>query len=205
MKNLIKAVNAVMSECKGIEKNSKVGSGQYAYDGTKDHDVKKVFNELMTKHGLAIFTKSIEPTTNIERWEETYNNNTKQKQQVFVEVKCTYLLCHESGESIEIQGYGHGVDAQDKAAGKATTYALKNALLYTFMTPVGKMDDTDTTHSEEIDVPKKKVWLTEEQFQKAMKAEPKQIESTLKYYSTDTHGMKKEYRAQLKEQLKPKK
>ena len=61
---------------------------------------------------------------------------------------------HESGETMEICGYGHGIDSQDKAAGKATTYALKNALLYTFLTPVGKMPDTDETHSDEIEVPK---------------------------------------------------
>ena len=65
------------------------------------------------------------------------------------------MLVHaESGESIEFVGYGHGVDSQDKAAGKATTYALKNCLLYTFLTPVGKIDDTETTHSDQIDVPK---------------------------------------------------
>jgi hypothetical protein len=52
-------------------------------------------------------------------------------------------------------GYGHGVDPQDKGAGKATTYALKNCLLYTFLTPVGKIDDTDKTHSDEIPSPPK--------------------------------------------------
>ena len=63
---------------------------------------------------------------------------------------------HESGESIEICGYGHGIDPQDKAAGKAQTYALKNALLYTFLTPVGAIEDTDTTHSDTIPVPQPK-------------------------------------------------
>ena len=50
---------------------------------------------------------------------------------------------------------GHGVDPQDKGAGKATTYSLKNCLLYTFLTPVGKIDDTDTTHSDDIKPPVK--------------------------------------------------
>ena len=44
-------------------------------------------------------------------------------------VKTKYLLLHESGESLELAGYGHGIDSQDKGAGKATTYAMKNALL----------------------------------------------------------------------------
>src|SRR5690606_4653123 len=36
----------------------------------------------------------------------------------------------------------------------ATTYSLKYTLLYTFLTPTGKIDDADTTHSEEIQTPK---------------------------------------------------
>lgn len=61
---------------------------------------------------------------------------------------------HTSGEYLTISGYGHGVDTQDKGAGKATTYALKYALLYTFLVPTGKIDDTDKDHSEDKEVPK---------------------------------------------------
>ena len=51
----------------------------------------------------------------------------KSKQSVFTDAHTKYLLLHTSGESIELSGYGQGVDTQDKGAGKATTYALKNA------------------------------------------------------------------------------
>ena len=77
----------------------------------------------------------------------------KQKQSVFTKAVVKYTLLHESGESTIVCGYGHGVDPQDKGAGKATTYAMKNALLYTFLTPVGKIDDAETTHSNEIATP----------------------------------------------------
>lgn len=156
MQKLAKAVIAVMKEVKGMEKNSQVGSGVTAYKGTKDEDVKEVFNESLSKNGLCILPIGIEEETQIDRWEENVFDNykkmevVKQKQNVFTKVKTKYLLLHESGESVEIVGYGHGVDPQDKGAGKATTYALKNALLYTFLTPVGKIDDTDTTHSDDI-------------------------------------------------------
>jgi hypothetical protein len=148
MKNLAKAVIAVMKEVKGMEKNSRVGTGNSAYDGTKDKDVKEVFNEKLAEHGLCILPTGIEETTQIDRWIDPQYGG--QKQSVFTKVKTKYLLLHESGESQEIFGYGHGVDPQDKGAGKATTYALKNLLLYTFLTPVGKIDDTDTTHSSII-------------------------------------------------------
>ena len=161
IKELAKAVVKVMSEVKGMEKNSKVGEGRHSYDGTKDQDVKEAFNEALTKSGLCILPIGIDESTEVSRWEEesTWNGKTslKQKQSVFTKVKTKYLLIHaESGQSLEIVGYGHGVDSQDKGAGKATTYALKNALLYSFLTPVGKIDDTDTKHSQDIEPPKKR-------------------------------------------------
>lgn len=155
MKNIAKAIIQVMAEVKGMEKNSKVGTGQGSYDGTKDQDVKEVFNNALQKNGLCILPIDIQESTQIDRWEENTNYGAKQKQSVFTKVNVKYMLLHESGESIELAGYGHGIDAQDKGAGKATTYALKNCLLYTFLTPVGKIDDTDVKHSNDIEVPQK--------------------------------------------------
>jgi hypothetical protein len=153
MKHIAKAIMEVMKAVKGMEKNSKVGSGQNSYNGTKDQDVKEVFNDALAANGLCILPISIEDEVKVDRWEETSQYGAKQKQSVFVSVKTKYLLLHESGESVELAGYGHGVDSQDKAAGKATTYALKNCLLYTFLTPVGKIDDTESTHSNDLAVP----------------------------------------------------
>jgi len=161
MKNLAKAVIAVMKAVKGMEKNSKVGTGGSAYNGTKYSDVAEVFNDAMSLNGLCILPLDIDDSLTLDRWEEAdpwskpIAGQMKTKQSVFTTVKTKYLLLHESGESIELAGYGHGVDPQDKGAGKATTYALKNCLLYTFLTPVGKIDDTDTTHSDDIKVPSK--------------------------------------------------
>lgn len=152
---IAKAIIKVMQAVKGMEKKSKVGKGDYAYDGTKDMDVKEVFNEEMAKAGLCIVPTSIENNERVDRWEETTSYGSKQKQSIFTTVSTKYMLLHESGQSIELAGYGHGVDNQDKGAGKATTYALKNCLLLTFLTPVGKMPDTELTHSEEIETPKK--------------------------------------------------
>jgi hypothetical protein len=171
MENIAKAIIAVMKEVKGMEKNSKVGTGTSTYNGTKDQDVKEVFNEAMAKNGLCILPISIEPKIQIDRWNEETQYGLKPKQSITTEVNTKYLLLHESGESVQLAGYGQGIDSQDKGAGKATTYALKNCLLYTFLTPVGKIDDTDTTHSEQIPTPptaqpsqnNDKPWITDKQ------------------------------------------
>lgn len=149
MKQLTKAILKVMAQVKNIEKNTTVGTGSFAYQGVKDFDVKMAFNEALTKAGLTCIPIDIQEETQVDRWEE----NGRTKQQIFCKVKTKYLLLHDSGESIEIVGYGHGTDNQDKASGKAQTYALKNALLYTFLTPVGTLEDTDNQHSNSYSIP----------------------------------------------------
>jgi hypothetical protein len=199
MKNLAKAILNVMHDVKGIEKNMTVGSGNYSYSGVSDQDVKKIIGESMQNHGLTLLPIDVEPSLHIDSWEETYNGNKKRKQSVLAEVKTKYLLLHESGESQEISGYGHGVDAQDKSAGKATTYALKYAMLYTFLVPTGKIDDADNTHSNEIPTPApEKPWLTKEGFDYLMgKGSEAEIQKAFK-----DRRIKKDYRTQLENKLK---
>lgn len=167
--NLHEAIVEVMKEVKNIDKNMNVGSGNYGYKGVADKDVKQYIGQAMAKNGLTCVPIKIEPTVSVDRW----TDGNKQKQSVFVEVLATYQVTHSAtGESIQIMGYGHGQDSNDKAAGKATTYALKNALLYSFLVPTGHIEDTDTTHSEETEKPKKasKPTLTKERFANAVEA-----------------------------------
>lgn len=149
-KLLVKAVLNVMKAVDSINKNSKVGAGRNQYKGVRDLDVKVTFKKAMQENGLIMIPIDVDETTVINRWEESYNGQAKQKQSIFTKAVVTYKLMHESGESEILKGYGHGVDSQDKGAGKAMTYALKYTLLYTFMTPVGDIDDSDSTHSDDI-------------------------------------------------------
>jgi hypothetical protein len=155
--NLAKAIIAVMQEVKGIEKSMTIGTGSNAYKGVPDQEVKKIIGESMAKNGLCILPISVKPNVRIDRWDALdYNGKPTQKQSVFTDVTTEYLLLHESGESQVLSGYGHGIDSQDKGAGKASTYALKYVLLYTFLVPTGKIDDSDNTHSDSIETPVKK-------------------------------------------------
>ena len=210
MKELITAVNAVMAEAKSISKNSNVGTGRSSYKGVKDIDVKALLQPLMQKNQLAIFQTGMEVITEHEVWEQDYNGQAQRKKQVFTEVKSKYLLMHSSGQSVELAGLGHGIDSQDKGAGKAQTYALKMVLIYTFLVPVGDIDDTDNTHSNEYEVPAKKqyqdddvkkVWLSDAQHQKAISTG--KIKETLDYYDGATvrdgavYCMKKAFKTDL--------
>ena len=160
MKEIAKAIVAVTNTVKGIEKKADVGTGSSSYKGVNDKDVKELMRKAMAENGLSLLPVDVEAKTEVSRWEEEdqWSKSTpkamKQKQSVFTEVKTKYLLLHTSGESIELAGYGHGVDSQDKGAGKATTYALKYTLLYTFLVPTGHIDDADSVHSDAYDTQK---------------------------------------------------
>ena len=160
MKEISQAIIAVMTEINWVEKSMTVWSWNNSYKWVSDKDVKTLIRESMIKNGLSILPTNIESKIQVDRWEEVdqYSKSVpkdmKSKQSIFTEVATTYILLHTSGESIEVAGYGQWVDTQDKWAGKATTYALKNTLLNMFLVPTWV--DTDNTHSDELPTPPRK-------------------------------------------------
>lgn len=207
-KELYQAISKVMAEVKSIDKSMTVGEGKNSYKAVSDKDVKLIVGEAMQKHGLIMLPVSYETELNVERWEEENQWGKKMKQNVFVEAKCMYEIIHcDTGQSRLIPAYGHGIDPQDKAAGKATTYAMKTALLYAFMIPTGSIDDTDKTHSNSIETPKNKnkvdIWLSEKQFN-SLKNDAIKASQALDFYDGKStqkdgkiYGMKKDYRIAL--------
>lgn len=160
MQNITKAILAVSKEVTAIEKSMSVGTGGSSYKAVSDSLVRNTLRPEMIKQGLVILPISVDAKTRVDRWEEvdpySKTGGTKSKQSIFTEAVTKYILVHQdSGESIELSGYGHGVDTQDKGAGKATTYALKNTLLDLFLITKGEDFDTDATHSNDIAIPKK--------------------------------------------------
>ena len=196
-KEITKAILAVMRSVKGIDKTLTVGTGSSSYKGVSDKDVKNIIGEAMEKNGLCILPVGVNAKTQVDRWVENTQYGEKTKQNVLTEVNTRYLLMHESGESIELEGYGHGVDSQDKSAGKATTYALKYTLLYTFLVPTGTIDDTDIKHSDEIPVPAKELpWLSYMQFEGMKKAIADGQKDAVKS-AMNKYKIKKEFKEQL--------
>lgn len=159
--NISKAINNVMGDINGVEKNMTVGTGNYGYKGVSDQDVKKEVRTLMNKYGLSLVPLAINAKSEVSRWQDGGGNA---KQSIYTEVQPVYLLMHTSGEWIKLSGYGQGIDTQDKGAGKATTYALKYLLLYLFLIPTGKIDDADNEHSNDMAAPPvQKQWMSDAQ------------------------------------------
>ena len=159
MEQITKAINAVMTEINWVAKNMTVWSWNNSYQWVADKDVKQLIRDSMIKNWLSILPIWWTPKIQIDRWEEQVEDyKTKQmviktKQSIFTEIETEYLLLHTSWESIKVYWYWQWVDTQDKWAGKATTYALKNTLLNMFLIPTWV--DTDNTHSDDLDIPQK--------------------------------------------------
>lgn len=154
MKQILKALNEVSKSVGSIEKKMTVGTGRSSYKGVSWSEVASKVQPELNKNGLIFIPVDIEEETTISEWNEKTNYGEKRKQSVMTRVKVYYEIIHESGEKLRVCGIGHGQDPMDKAAGKATTYALKNAIMYS-LTLAGELDDTDQTHSNEIETPKK--------------------------------------------------
>ena len=96
--------------------------------------------------------------------------------QIVLRIETTYRFVNIENpeEFIEITTYGDGIDTQDKAVGKAMTYADKYALLKAYKIITG--DDPDQEHSPDT----AKYTQTDDR-----KATPKQIEILAKVYTGD--------------------
>jgi len=153
--NIYQKIIKVMESVEYLKKDDTVGSGKSQYKAISDEKVKVSIRNQMIANKLVMFRVSVDTET-ISREYEQYNDFkkiTESKIQHFCKVKSTYKIVNAENpeESIEIQSIGHGVDPQDKAAGKAMTYASKYAMLDTFIIPTG--EDSDKTHSNDIEPP----------------------------------------------------
>jgi hypothetical protein len=140
----------VMNDSEAIEKNMEVGTGKNAYKAVSEATILNMIKPLFKKYELIIFPISGDIKDHCMTWDKTdYDGKTSQALRAMTELKVTYrILDVESGEFQDVVGFGNGADTQDKGAGKAFTYSLKNVLSKTFMLFSG--EDTDNEHSDDI-------------------------------------------------------
>lgn len=136
-------IQAVMNEVQYLEKDGKIDpNGGKSYKVITEEKVTSSVRNAMAKYGLVMYPEAIEEDTLTEQVEKVTREKTYTSTNRFCRVKVTYKMVDtETGESITIQSCGSGADTQDKAVGKAMTYAYKYALLRTFAIPTGEDPD----------------------------------------------------------------
>lgn len=155
--NIFQRMSKITQEMAAVAKNLQVGYGNNHYNAVGEADILAAVKPLEGKHGVysyPIYRQIVESGT-MER--ETKGGKSVQ---LYMRIKVTYrFLCVDWPESyLDIESFGDGVDTQDKAPGKAMTYADKYALMKAYKILTGV--DPDQYESE----PQEKVTAQEVAF-----------------------------------------
>lgn len=146
--NLFQRLSLITSEMKTVGKNLEIdmGSGK-TYKAVAEIDVLNAVKKLEALHGVYSYPFD---RTIVENKVIITNGKYGEKQQLFLRIEVVYRFINVDtpSEYIDVKSYGDGVDSQDKAPGKAMTYADKYALLKAYKIATG--EDSDQEPSEEL-------------------------------------------------------
>ena len=148
------AITAVMSEVDFVKKEGKNKDQGYTFVG--EQHIIRALHDALVKHGL-----SIVPITIVNHAHETYltkSGNTMHR----TYTHNRYRLLHTSGEYLDLEMSGLGMDTSDKDGNKAHTQAYKYLMRQTFNIETGDADPDEAT--PEPTVPRDMKVLRREQY-----------------------------------------
>lgn len=142
--NIFQKISEVMKAIEYLTKDDKVEFGQTKYKAISEEKVTTAVRKELVKQGIVIIPIMQESTvTELIRTDKSVN------QRADVHTRYRIQNIDDVNDFIEVESNGSGVDTQDKAVGKAMTYAYKYMLLRTFAIPTG--EDPDKISSAETD------------------------------------------------------
>ena len=142
--NIYEKINEVMKRIEYLTKDDKVSFGTTNYKAISEEKVTTSVRKELVSVGIVI--APIEQTMNVT---ELMRTDKSVNQRADVNVKYRVQNIEDVNDYIIVSSSGSGVDTQDKAIGKAMTYAYKYMLLRTFAIPTG--EDPDKISSAETD------------------------------------------------------
>jgi len=142
--NIYERLSAISEQIERVAKNLKVSVGSGSYKAVSEADVITAVKPLEASYGVYSYPFSRRIVESGEL--ETKNGNKN----LFLRIETVYRFVNidKPEEFVDVYTYGDGVDSQDKAPGKAMTYADKYALLKAYKIQTG--DDPDANGSEEL-------------------------------------------------------
>ena len=133
-----------MKNIEYLTKDDKVEFGTTKYKAISEEKVTTAVRKQLVEQGIVIIPIMQESVvTELIRTDKTVN------QRADVHTRYRIQNIDDVNDYIEVESNGSGVDTQDKAVGKAMTYAYKYMLLRTFAIPTG--EDPDKISSDETD------------------------------------------------------
>ena len=149
--NIYKKMQLATAQIETVAKNLKVEMGKGSYKAVGEGDVLRAVKPIEADLGIYSYplSRKVIETATLTTVRE-YNGNKTESNQLFMRLETVYRFVNVDNpeEYIDITTYGDGVDTQDKAPGKAMTYADKYALLKAYKIETG--DDPDKDDSGEL-------------------------------------------------------
>lgn len=142
--NIYEKINEIMKRIEYLTKDDHVSFGTTNYKAISEEKVTTSVRKELVNLGIVI--APIEQTMNVT---ELMRTEKSVNQRADVNVKYRIQNIEDVNDYIIVSSSGSGVDTQDKAIGKAMTYAYKYMLLRTFAIPTG--EDPDKISSAETD------------------------------------------------------
>ena len=146
--NIFEKMSAITSEITAVAKNLNVGWGSQSYKAVGEADVLAAVKPIEAKY--RIYSYPFSRNTEESAVLTTAKKDGSESKQQFLRISTIYRFVDmdKPDSYIDITTYGDGVDTQDKAPGKAMTYADKYALLKAYKIITG--DDPDQNASEDL-------------------------------------------------------
>jgi len=177
--NIYERLSLATEKIDKVAKNLKVGIGNSQYKAVGEADVLAAVKPIEKECRIYSYPIKRElVSTNEFTTTSEYNGTTKEKLTIFLRIKTIYRFVNIDNPTdfIDVETFGDGVDAQDKAPGKAMTYADKYALLKAYKIETG--EDPDQSFSKDM---KKISLITDIQIQE-LQSFNTNIEALVKFY-----------------------
>lgn len=179
--NIFQRMALATDKLKGVAKNLEVGFGNSKYKAVSEVDVIKAVREAEKEFGIYSYPCDREVIYQ-DLVERKKGNETRTEYVIRIKTTYKFVNIDDPTQSITVHSFGDGMDAQDKACGKAITYSDKYALLKAYKIPTGEDPDQDASEGNA----KKKTLTRTDIKQRIMKMyTPTQIESMLNRLGVD--------------------
>lgn len=146
--NIYEKMSAISNALKSVEKSKEVGTGKGKYKAAVESDVLKPVKEQEAIY--RVFSYPVEHEI-VDQREIVSTNEYGEKRSQFIRLRVVYRFVNldNPNDNLTVVSYGDGVDALDKAPGKAMTYADKYALMKAYKMVTG--DDPDQNASDDLE------------------------------------------------------
>jgi hypothetical protein len=135
--SIYEKINKVMQSVAFVTKDSTVGFGQNAYKAVSHDKVTEIVRPHFVAQKIMIVPFQVEKGITIDG--KTSKGNDKIRFEAVYDVK--FIDCEDSSSHLTVRVEAHAEGSDDKCAGKALSYAVKNAMLKVLMLETGENDE----------------------------------------------------------------